>query len=103
MGLQIRELNDCKLAVEWLKNSICLFKKMEISLNRIDANGHICAHLHLSFVYLKLKAWNFAFRHAESVINLCKKHKKSSSECVYFAHLYAAEALIHLNKFNQAI
>ena len=110
--LQIRELNDLKLAVEWLKNSISLFKKMEIKLHRMDVDGHICAHLHLSFVYLKLKAWNFAFRHAENTINLTKKHKQNdanaqqslpSSEWTYLAHLYAAEALIHLNKFNQAI
>merc|ERR1719242_987732 len=26
-----------------------------------------------------------------------------SSQCTFLAHLYAAEALIHLNKFNQAI
>jgi len=108
--LQIRELNDMKLAVEWLKNSISLFKKRDIELKRVDVDGHICAHLHLSFVYLKLKAWNFAFRHAESTLSLYKKHKmdrkvssSSSSEWTYLAHLYAAEALIHLNKFNQAI
>merc|ERR1712176_581200 len=59
----------------------------------------------------KLKAWNFAFRHAENTIALWKKHKMDasqsasaqSSECTFLAHLYAAEALIHLNKFNAAI
>eukprot|EP01084_Bolivina_argentea_P096965 174284_1 len=118
--LQIRELTDLKLAVEWLKNSINLFKKMETNLFVFDYIGHISSHLHLSYCYLKLKAWNFAFRHAEQTINIYKKEQTSKvnkygheshnnntknkqyNYTIYLAHMYAAEALIHLNKFNTA-
>eukprot|EP01084_Bolivina_argentea_P058971 107643_1 len=119
-ALQMRELNDLKLAIEWLKNAVSLFKKMETKLYIFDYDGHSSAHLHLSYCYLKLKAWNFAFRHAEQTINIYKKQQSvaakkqqfghvnsnnstvGSSHTTYLARMYAAEALIHLNKFNSA-
>lgn len=116
--LQMRELNDMKLAIEWLKNAISLFKKMETRLYIFDHVGHMSAHLHISYCYLKLKAWKFAHIHAEQTTSIHTKQQielqrrfptatnnqyVGSSHITYLANLYAAEALIHLNKFNQAI
>jgi len=130
--MQRRELHDIKLAIEWLKNAIMLFEKREQHLMECDYDGLISAHLHLCHCYLRVKAWNYALRHAEHTLTLHAKQQRTgsvngnhdesngtnnasqqqqssssptvtSSHETYLARMYAAEALVHLNQFKQAI
>lgn len=114
--LQMRELGDMKLAVEWLKNAISLYKKMESKLRIADHQGHMSAHIHISYCYLKLKAWNFAHKHAEQALVIHNKDIQQrssrnptsticpSSHVTYLARMYAAEALLNLPlKVNAAM
>ena len=104
---QVREQRDVSLAVEWLKNALVLF-----------ACGHVSAQLHLASCHLQLKAWELALRHAEHTLTLHRKQQQqqqqaakgkgkgaagSASHTTYLAHMYAAEALVHLSRFNAAI
>ncbi|ETO08243.1 PHD zinc finger-containing protein, partial [Reticulomyxa filosa] len=110
---QINELEDTELAIEWLMSATALFG----TLNAVD-NGHdrkeeskdkssnadylnslISAHLHITYAYLKLECWEFAFLHAQKLMNLITDQ---SSHQAFLAKAYAAECCIHLNRIREA-